>query len=96
MLRSNSLRLRRQVRFLRRQFSQEGELPFTDLLTNNTVIQALTDAEVVLNDLIYTPLVTLWIFFEPGSQRRSFLSRRCRTPHRLSSFAGTICMLTQD
>ena len=62
MLRSNSLRLRRQVRFLRRQFLQEGELPFTDLLTNSTVFQALSDAKVVWNDRIYPPLVTLWIF----------------------------------
>jgi hypothetical protein len=46
MLGSNSTRLRRQVRFLQRQFLQEGELPFTDVLTLKTISQALTSAEV--------------------------------------------------
>ncbi|MEZ6073674.1 MAG: hypothetical protein R3C10_26190 [Pirellulales bacterium] len=41
---------------------QEGKLPFTELLTNRTVAQALADAELVWNDRIYTPLVTLWVF----------------------------------
>ena len=62
MIRSNSARTRRQVRFLRRQFLQEGELPFTDLLSTKLVLQALTDAEVAWNDRIYTPLMTLWVF----------------------------------
>ena len=62
MLGSNSTRLRRQVRFLQRQFLQEGDLPFTDVLTLKTISQALTTAEVVWNDCIYTPLVTLWVF----------------------------------
>jgi hypothetical protein len=61
MLGSNSVRIRGQVRFLRRQFLQEGELPFTDVLTLKTISQALTSAEVVWNDCIYTPLVTLWV-----------------------------------
>ena len=59
---SNSVRLRQQVQFLRRQFLQEGDLPFTDVLSTETVSHALTTAEVVWNDRIYTPLVTLWIF----------------------------------
>lgn len=62
MVRSISMRTRRQVRFLRREFLQEGKLPFTELLTNRTVAQALADAELVWNDRIYTPLVTLWVF----------------------------------
>jgi len=51
-----------QVRFLRRQFLQEGGLPFTDVLSGKTVEQALTAVGVVWNDSIYTPLVTLWVF----------------------------------
>jgi hypothetical protein len=62
MLGSNSTRIRRQVRFLQRQFLQDGDLPFTDVLTLKTISQALTTAEVVWNDCIYTPLVTLWVF----------------------------------
>jgi len=62
MLRSNSVRIRGQVRFLRRQFLQDGELPFTDVLSSETISRALTTAEVVWKDRIYTPLVTLWVF----------------------------------
>ena len=62
MLSSNSARVRGLVRFLQRQFLQEGELPFTDVLTLKTISQALTSAEVVWNDCIYTPLLTLWVF----------------------------------
>jgi len=53
---------RRQVRFLRRRFLQEGDLPFTDLLSEDLLMQALADAGVVWNDRIYTPLTTLWVF----------------------------------
>lgn len=59
---SNQARLRQQVRFLQRQFLQEGELPFTDVLSPEIVLQALTAAGVVWKDRIYSPLVTLWIF----------------------------------
>ncbi len=59
---SNRGRFCQQVRFLQRQFLQEGDLPFTDMLSSKTVSQALTTAEVVWNDRIYTPLVTLWVF----------------------------------
>jgi len=59
---SNQGRFCQQVQFLRRQFLQEGDLPFTDVLSSKTVSQALTTAEVAWNDRIYTPLVTLWVF----------------------------------
>jgi transposase len=55
-------RFRQQLRFLRRQFLQEGELPFSDVLSEKIVKQALTEADVVWNERIYTPLVTHWIF----------------------------------
>ena len=58
----NQGRFRQQIRFLRRQFLQHGGLPFTDLLSDKTVEQALTAVGVVCNDTIYTPLVTLWVF----------------------------------
>lgn len=62
MLFSNPVRLRQQVQFLRRQFLQDGDLPLTNVLSSELVFQALTSAEVVWKDRIYTPLVTLWVF----------------------------------
>ena len=59
---SNHGRFRQQVRFLRRQFLQDGELPFTDVLSEGTVTQALKALNVVWLDRIYSPLVTLWVF----------------------------------
>lgn len=55
-------RLRGQVSFLRRQFLQEGDLPFTDVLSEETIKPALEAIESCWNDRIYTPLVTLWVF----------------------------------
>ncbi len=55
-------RFARQVRFLRRQFLQDGELPFTDVLSTDVVSQALTAIGASWNDRIFTPLVTLWVF----------------------------------
>jgi len=59
---SNQGRFRQQVRFLRRQFLQDGGLPFTDALSEGTVSQALKALDVVWLDRIYSPLVTLWVF----------------------------------
>jgi hypothetical protein len=59
---SNHGRFRQQVQFLRRQFLQDGELPFTDVLSEGTVTQALKALNVVWLDRIYSPLVTLWVF----------------------------------
>ena len=55
-------RFREQVRFLRLQFLQDGELPFTDVLTESSIRQALVDCGVAWKDRIYTPLSTLWVF----------------------------------
>jgi hypothetical protein len=58
----NHGRFRQQIRFLRRQFLQDGGLPFSKVLSEETVEQALTAVNFVWNDRIYTPLVTLWVF----------------------------------
>lgn len=55
-------RTRQQFEFLRRQFLQDGELPFTNVLTAETISDALKTIKVAWNDRIYTPLATLWIF----------------------------------
>ena len=54
--------IRRQFEFLRRQFLQDGELPFADVLSRDTAQQALDTIEKAWNESIYTPLVTLWVF----------------------------------
>ena len=71
---SNHGRFRQQVRFLRRQFLQDGDLPFTDVLSEGTVTQALKALDVVWLDRIYSPLVTLWVFLGPSAEPGSFLS----------------------
>ena len=58
----NQGRFRQQASFLRRQFLQDGELPFADVLSNDTVAQALAALNIVWLDRIYSPLVTLWVF----------------------------------
>ena len=55
-------RFQQQVRFLRRQFLQDGEMPFGNVLSEEIVAQAVTALEVVWKKRIYTPLVTLWMF----------------------------------
>ncbi len=55
-------RFRQQVSFLRRQFLQDGDLPFTDVLSEEIVVQALTAVGAWWVDRIYSPLVTLWVF----------------------------------
>src|ERR1051326_5528663 len=51
-----------QVSFLRRQFLQDGGLPFSDVLTESVIAQALTAINLRYFDRIFTPLVTLWVF----------------------------------
>src|SRR5438067_7123619 len=53
--------VREHVGFLRRQFLQDGGLPFTDVLTEDVITQALAAVGGWL-DRIFSPLVTLWVF----------------------------------
>ena len=50
-----------QSNLLRRQFLQDGDLPFTDVLTEGVIAEALTAVGGWL-DRIFSPLVTLWVF----------------------------------
>lgn len=59
---SNQGWFQQQVRFLRRQFLQDGDLPFSNVLSEEIVAQALTAIDVYWMDRIYPPLVTLWVF----------------------------------
>src|SRR5438067_2842564 len=61
MCHANQERLGQQVQFLRRQFLQDGDLPFTNVLTEEVIAQALTAVTGWL-DRVFSPLVTLWVF----------------------------------
>jgi len=61
MTRPQTRSFRRQAAFLRRQFLQGGGLPFTDVLTEQTIVQALAAASGRLGR-VFSPLVTLWVF----------------------------------
>ena len=53
---------RKQSSFIRRQFLQEGDLPFTNVLSDETIGEAFDAIEFDWRDRVYTPLVTLWVF----------------------------------
>ena len=55
-------RFRQQFHFLRRQFLQEGGLPFTDVLSTDVISRAMETLKFEWNERIFTPLVTLWVF----------------------------------
>jgi hypothetical protein len=57
----NRAAFRDQVNFLRRQFLQDSDLPFTNVLTEEVIAQAL-EAITGWLDRIFSPLVTLWVF----------------------------------
>jgi hypothetical protein len=59
---SNPGRFHEQVNFLRRQFLQDGGLPFTDVLSEVVVARAVEAIAAYWMDRIYSPLVTLWVF----------------------------------
>jgi Transposase DDE domain len=52
----------RHLATLRQQFLQEGRLPFTEVLSPDTVSEAMGEIKAPWKDRIFTPLVTLWVF----------------------------------
>jgi hypothetical protein len=61
MRRTHPGSFRDQATFLRRQFLQDGGLPFADVLTEDIIAHALAALGVGL-DRIFSPVVTLWVF----------------------------------
>ena len=53
----NHGRFQQQASFLRRQFLQDGNLPFTNVLSEGIIAQALAAIDVRWLDRIYSPLV---------------------------------------
>ena len=62
MRHSNRGAFRQQASFLRRQFLQDGDLPFTNVLTESVIAQVVEAVQLCWMDRIYSPLVTLWVF----------------------------------
>lgn len=90
----------RQLNLLRPQFLQVGRLPFTDILSAESLSEALTHIKVHWKDRIFTPLVTLWVFLEqvlnPDHPCRAAVARLIahRVAHGLpacSSRTGAYC-----
>jgi Transposase DDE domain len=52
---------RQRASVLRRQFLQDGDLPFTNVLTDEVLTHALATVGGWL-DRVFSPLVTLWVF----------------------------------
>jgi hypothetical protein len=61
MRHSHPRSFRTHANTLRRQFLQDGGLPFTDVLTDQVISDALATVGGWL-DRIFSPLVTLWVF----------------------------------
>lgn len=100
MRNSSHGRLQQQLSFLRRQFLQDGELAFSDVLSEEMVAQALTAIKVVWNDRIYSPLVTLWVFLGQvlsadhscrGAVARLMAHRLSRRERPCSAETGAYC-----
>ena len=97
---SNQGWFREQASFLRRQFLQDGELPFSNVLSEEVVAQALTAVSACWLDRIYPPLVTLWVFLTQvlsqdhscrGAVARLIAHRISRGQCPCSSETGAYC-----
>jgi hypothetical protein len=95
--------IRSQATLLRRQFLQDGGLPFTDVLTEDVIADALAAVGGWL-DRIFSPLVTLWVFLgqvlSPDPSCRAAVARliahrlaRGQTP--CSARTGAYCRARQ-
>jgi hypothetical protein len=58
----NQGRFGQQLRFLQQQYLQDGNLPFSDILSSEMIEQALTALRIGWVDRVFTPLVTLCVF----------------------------------
>jgi len=54
--------LRHQVEWLRKQYAQQGGLPFSNVLSKELVLETLNSLGGRFYDSLYNPVVTLWIF----------------------------------
>ena len=71
----NQGRFRQQVRFLQHQFLQDGNLPFSDILSTELIEQALTALQVGLDRLRLYAAGHAVCVSRPGAERRSLVPR---------------------
>jgi hypothetical protein len=99
MRHSSQQRFRQQVQFRRRQFLQDGDLPFTDVLTEEVIAQALAAVTGWL-DRVFSPLVTLRVFLGQvlgadhscrGAVARLIAHRLARGQRPCSAQTGAYC-----
>src|SRR5579859_7955987 len=97
---SNQGRFQQQVRFLRHQFLQDGELPFSSVLSEDVVAQSLAAISTCWLDRIFSPLVTLWVFLSQvlsadhscrAAVARLIAHRVSRGQKRCSARTGAYC-----
>src|SRR5437879_8192582 len=100
---ANRATFRAQVNFLRRQFLQDGDLPFTNVLTEGVLARALAAVTGWL-DRIFSPLVTLWVFLGQvlsadhscrAAVARLRAHRRARGQAPCSARTGAYCQARQ-
>jgi Transposase DDE domain len=79
-------RFEQQIRFLRRQFLQDGQLPFAKVLTSASIAKVVELAELNWRERIFSPIVTLWVFLaqvmSPDNSCRAAVARL--NAHRVS------------
>ena len=94
-------RFQQQFQFLRHQFLQDGDLPFCNTLSEQTVVEALEAIETCFLDRIYSPLVTLWVFLGQvlsqdhscrAAVARLISHRISRKEHACSAATGAYCL----
>ena len=89
-------RLRQQVDTLRRQFLQEGGLPFADVLSPGCLAEALGGDQGALEGPDLHPAGDPLGLPRPGAQRRPVLPRRRRPPDRPPRRAGAAAVQLRD
>jgi hypothetical protein len=85
-----------QLRFLRRQFLEDDDLPFSLVLSEDLLSQALATITTCWLARVYSPLITLWVFLGQDSERRQFLSGGGRSLDCPSCFARERALLARD
>src|SRR3954464_12658045 len=104
MLPRHSASIRDQLSTLRRQFLQDGDLPFTDVLTEEVIAQALAAIGGWL-DRVFSPLVTLRVFLGPvlsadhscrAAVARLIAHRLARGQRPCSARTGAYCQARQS
>jgi hypothetical protein len=58
----NHGRFQQQFRFLRRQFLQDGDLPFAKVLSSASIAKVVEATGLNWRERIFSPIVTLWVF----------------------------------